>query len=146
MARKRYSFKELQERIKDGTATEGSGFTHYAGVRVGEVRPGFCRAYIDIGDEHLNPSGYMHGGAIFTLMDVAAGYSAVYAETDPRPVVTQCGEVHFLRPLKEGKVSAEGTILKSGKTTAYSRVDVYSADGTLCATGSFDIFYTDGRK
>ncbi len=46
-------------------------FAALAGVEIIEAGPGFCRAKMVIGAQHLNAAGVVQGGAIFTLADLA---------------------------------------------------------------------------
>jgi acyl-CoA thioesterase len=85
----------------------------------------------------LNPHGMIHGGALYTLADNAAGYAA---HTDGRRYVTQTSSFHFLRNQGGGVVHAEGRVIHRGRTTCLTAVEITSEDGTLLATGEFTFF------
>ena len=60
---------------------------------------------LDIRPESLNPYGMVHGGALYTMADDAAGSAA---HTDGRHYVTQNGSLHFLKNQGSGPIRAEG--------------------------------------
>ena len=134
--------ERINARIKEEGRIEKDTFTGYVGIELDEIRPGYCRAHLDIKDYHLNPMGSLHGGAAFTLMDVAAGYSGVYANGNHRGLVTQCADIHFLRPITEGRATAESNVIKSGRNTAYSEVKVMNEKSEICLCADFEMFYT----
>ena len=62
---------------------------------------------LDIRPESKNPYGMVHGGALYTMADDAAG-AAVH--TDGRHYVTQHGDLHFLKNQPSGTIRAEGRV------------------------------------
>ena len=91
----------------------------------------------------LNPHGMIHGGALYTLADNAAGYAA---HTDGRRYVTQTSSFHFLRNQGGGVIYAEGHVVHRGRTSCLAAVEITSADGTLMATGEFTFFCLSSRE
>ena len=61
--------------------------------------------------ESKNPYGIVHGGAIYTMADNAAG---AVSHSDGRYYVTQTSSLHFLRNQAEGVVRAEARIRHRG--------------------------------
>ena len=95
---------------------------------------------LDIRPESLNPYGMVHGGALYTMADDAAG-SAVH--TDGRHYVTQHGDLHFLKNQDSGTIRAEGRVRRRGKATCLAQVDITNEAGELLATGQFSYFCID---
>ncbi len=95
---------------------------------------------LDIRPESKNPFGMVHGGALYTLADNAAGGAA---HTDGRTYVTQTSSLHFLRNQAEGTVRAEGRVRHRGKFTCLTEVDLTGEGGVLLATGEFTYFCVD---
>jgi uncharacterized protein (TIGR00369 family) len=80
---------------------------------------------------------FMHGGAISSLIDAAAGgaiISQFAAEEDYGGQATLDLNVTFLNAAT-GDVIAEGRILRYSRALAFTQVDVRTEDGTLVATG-----------
>ena len=92
---------------------------------------------LNICPESWNPMGMVHGGAMYTLADNAAGAAAY---SDGRVYVTQSGTLHFLRNQSEGVLLAEARVRHRGKMTCVVTVDITGDEGTLIATGDFSFF------
>ena len=87
---------------------------------------------LDIRPESKNSYGMVHGGALYTMADDAAG-AAVH--TDGRHYVTQHGDLHFLKNQPSGTIRAEGRVRRRGKATCLAMVDITNEAGELLATG-----------
>ncbi len=95
-----------------------------------------CR--LTLRPESTNPSGMLHGGALYTMADSTAGSAA---HSDGRIYVTQDSSMNYLSNIKEGTAVAVGTVVHRGKTTCLVNVDIIAeATGKLLATGRFTFF------
>jgi len=95
-----------------------------------------CR--LTLRPESTNPSGMLHGGALYTMADSTAGSAA---HSDGRIYVTQDSSMNYLSNIKEGTAVAVGTVVHRGKTTCLVNVDITAeATGKLMATGRFTFF------
>ncbi|MDD5938011.1 MAG: PaaI family thioesterase [Clostridiales bacterium] len=96
---------------------------------------------LTVQDESLNPYGMVHGGALYTMGDCAAGTAA---RSNGRRYVTLASNLNFLRSGMPGDViQAVGTVRRRGKTTCYVTVDISNSEGTLLASGNFTFFCID---
>ena len=129
------SLEELNERMR--------GFATHTGVVIESATPGRGTVSLELSEKTLNPNGTVHGGVFFTLMDVAAGVSGVFKEEGNRKLVSQCASVYFLRPAVSGKITAKSQLIRDGRRTALSRVDVFDEENILLCTGEFELFYVD---
>lgn len=100
-------------------------------------KPDYSRFRMEGRPDLLNPHGVIHGGALYTLADNAAGYAA---HSDGRRYVTQTSSFHFLRNQGGGILYADGHVIHRGHTTCLVAVEITSAEGTLLATGEFTYF------
>lgn len=120
---------------RDGVAATGSpapdaGFNGLVGLTGGEAEDGVARVTLTAGDEHLNPAGTVHGGAIATLIDVAMGRAvAGLFDGDERPVTIEM-KVNYLEAGEVGELIAEARVSRRGR-----RFTVVHADVTQAATG-----------
>ncbi len=79
----------------------------------------------------------MHGGAVASLIDAAAGAAVISqfgGDEDYAGQATLDLNVTFLNAATEDVV-AEGRILRGSRSVAFTQIDVRSGDGTLVATG-----------
>ncbi|MBC8363590.1 MAG: PaaI family thioesterase [Actinobacteria bacterium] len=68
-----------------------------------------CRIAID--GRHLNPNGSMHGGAMFTLLDLAMGVTtSTYLEPTQMCATAEI-RVRYLKPVFEGSVVATASVV-----------------------------------
>ncbi|WP_164661904.1 PaaI family thioesterase [Tropicibacter sp. Alg240-R139] len=106
------------------------------GYEIDHSRTGTSRAcYLDIGPEHLNYHGILHGGIVSMLLDVACGQtaSAMFCPEDPAPVVTVALNVQFVSAGRGGRVTAVGQPAGNGRSIAYVSGELRNEDGELVA-------------
>jgi uncharacterized protein (TIGR00369 family) len=79
-------------------------------------------------DEHLTQQhGYLHGGALISVLDSACGYAALSKAPDDSEVLTAELKVNLLAPAA-GAVTARGRVLRAGRTLSVCQGDAYDAD------------------
>ncbi|MEG1593128.1 MAG: PaaI family thioesterase [Oscillibacter sp.] len=117
-----------------------NAFMHHNFIELESVEQDKAVFKMVIHPEVRNPSGMVHGGAIFALADNATGAAA---HTDGRIYVTQTSTFHFLRNQGEGTVRASAYVRHRGKATCLVSVDVTGENGKLLATGEFTFFCVD---
>ena len=117
-----------------------TAFTRHNFFELETVEQARAVSRLDIRPESKNPYGMVHGGALYTMADDAAG-AAVH--TDGRHYVTQHGDLHFLKNQPSGTIRAEGRVRRRGKATCLAMVDITNEAGELLATGQFTYFCID---
>jgi uncharacterized protein (TIGR00369 family) len=81
----------------------------------------------------LNPSGLLHAGVIYTLMDVASFLALAPHLGDDEHAVTHDLTVSLLRPVAaDRRVDIVGTVLRRGRAVAFLRAEA-TVDGELVA-------------
>ena len=126
--------KVIQERERK------NGFMLHNFIELESVERDRAVFKLTIRPESKNPYGMVHGGALYTLADDAAGAAA---HTDGRHYVTQNGSLHFLKNQPGGTIRAEGRVRRRGKATCLAVVDITNEAGELLATGDFSYFCID---
>lgn len=101
------------------------------GIVVSEVGPERAVTKLTIGPESLNANGNLHGGAIFTLADAAAG---LLSRADGRRYVTESADIHYLRGCSSGTVIGTATLIRRGGRSCVIQVEIAHEDGELLAT------------
>ena len=118
-------------------------FSRYNFYEAESVGPDRAVYRLDIRPESRNPYGMVHGGAMYTMADDAAGAAA---HSDGRYYVTQSGTLHFLRNQSRGVIRAEASVRHRGRTTCLVDVDITGEEGALLATGEFTYFCVAAEK
>jgi len=99
---------------------------------VEKAEDGFCRIRLPYRKEITHPYGFIHGGAIASLLD-SASVMALLSILDPeKKVATLEIKVNFIRPAGVDVVG-EARILRVGSRTAVADGNCFGPDGELIA-------------
>ena len=91
---------------------------------------------IQLEEKHLQPFGFVHGGAIASVMDAAA-YWAVFPQIEKGLGLTTVEiKVNFLAPAQKGRLVAKGRCIRLGKTLALGDAEIRNNEGGLVAHGT----------
>jgi acyl-coenzyme A thioesterase 13 len=112
------------------------------GMTLVEAKDGRAVVRLEVSEAVQNLGGFLHGGAIATLVDDAGTCAIISKDRDHRPGVTTDLNVSYFSPGPGGTfVRAEATVLKTGKTLAFVSVDIRREhDGVLVAQGRMTKF------
>jgi uncharacterized protein (TIGR00369 family) len=117
-------------------AVRESAFYRWFGMRLDATEVGSITLRLDLVEHHVNIQGLAHGGVIATLADAAMGLSIRSAIEPGRRHVTVAMDVHYLRPVVRGAVTATGRAVRVGRELAYAEADVVDAHGRTLARAS----------
>ena len=90
---------------------------------------------VDLYPDICNLYGGLHGGALYTMCDLAVGGSATFL-LQKRPV-TVSSSIHYLRSARVGPVFAQTHLLRAGKQLLFYTVDVTDGEGGPVAAAEF---------
>jgi acyl-CoA thioesterase len=116
-------------------------FVHHVGLRFDETKPGHARCSLDIQDFHINSTGVVHGGALFTLADTAMG-AALAAALEPGEICATVEiKIGYFKPVFEGSVVCTALIVNKGKSIASLEASIHQGEVLVSkANGTFSIF------
>ncbi len=92
-----------------------------------------CLVEFEALDFMFNPQGTVHGGVIATVLDISMGHLLQKAIG---PGMTLEMKTQFLRPVRIGRMRAEGRFLKKGKSINYLETRLTDAEGGLLAVAN----------
>ena len=129
----------MDEKLRDHVLARDSlnTFMHHNFNERVTVDTDYAVCKLDIRPESLNPFGMVHGGALCTLADNAAG---VAVHTDGRLYVTQSSTFNVLKNQGSGTIYATARVRHRGRTTALVAVDITGDNGRLLSTAEFTMF------
>lgn len=113
----------------------------YLQMTIETATPDFARVTMPLTENHKNGMGMAHGGAIFSLADVAFG-AAANAGKD-MGVVSLSTTIEFLRPGKTGPLAAESYVVRKGQRIQSYTVKVFDGEGELIAQCMASGYQTD---
>jgi uncharacterized protein (TIGR00369 family) len=114
-----------------------------------DLDPGTVIVELPVDAPAFNGSGNLHGGAIATLVDVAAGSCAARASSfDPRDhsLVTADLHVRYLGRPKASPVRAEARVMRSGRMLIVVEVRVLDPLDNLIAFADFSAMVVARRE
>lgn len=105
----------------------------HLGIEVVELAPGRARVRLPDRPEVTQHDGYVQGGLLGTLADVAAGCAAGTLLPPGWVNMTADLTVKLTAPAR-GAVVADGRVVSAGRSVTVAAADVRDAADTLCAT------------
>src|ERR1700733_13098411 len=122
-------------------AFEGrSEFMRVVGLHFEEVSKDRVRGWIDLGPQHHQPMGIVHGGVYAAAFEGAASFGASFGAPAGYNVVGVHNSTHFIRAVSTGRVILDGTPLQQGRTQQLWDLRITNeADGSLVAVGQVRI-------
>ncbi|WP_287153013.1 PaaI family thioesterase, partial [Candidatus Solincola tengchongensis] len=106
-------------------------YARHLGAKVVELRPGYAKVVMELGPQHLNFMGMVHGGVIFGLADVAFGAAA--NSFGSRAMALSVGIDFLAAPGTQGLMTAEVQLVTRAGKMGYYRMLVTDAQGTVVA-------------
>lgn len=118
---------EVRRRLKESQATQLFGFSLEAAER------GRAVLRLDVRQRHRQIHGMVHGGVLAALADTAAAIAAYSVIPRGRHLVTVEMKINFLEPVHEGKLLAEGRVLRRGRNFVAAECEIRDEKGQLAA-------------
>ncbi len=103
------------------------------GGRMVNLEAGRCTLELPFGEAVAQQHDFFAGGAIGTLADVAGGYAAMSMVPAGFDVLTLEYKINFVRPATSPLLTADALVLRAGRSMIVARIDVFDAEGRLCA-------------
>ena len=105
------------------------------GFELVEVGPESARARAEVGDQHRQPYGIVHGGVYAALAETVASVATAAAVYDDGKIAMGMSNfVTFMRPISSGTIHAEAIRKHGGSTTWVWEVEMTDDQGRLCAS------------
>jgi uncharacterized protein (TIGR00369 family) len=110
------------------------------GMEVKEIRDGKSRIELLMRKE-LSQNGMIHGGALASMIDASCACAA-FSATDFKGWVTTIDlQISFLKPVSKGRVIAEATCLRAGKSVIFCESKIKNEDEELVCMGTSQLLY-----
>lgn len=115
-----------------------SAFSQLLGCRVVVLEEGRAEVALALTPPLRNRGGVLHGGALFSLVDIAMGLACSTSHGfDKQSATLEC-KINYLRPVSEGEVTCVATVLHAGRRTLVVEAHVSQASKMVAkAQGTF---------
>jgi uncharacterized protein (TIGR00369 family) len=95
---------------------EKQQFMTTLGARLVAVRPGEVIIELPFGSHLTQQHGFLHAGAVTSIVDSACGYAALSVMPEGAAVLTVEFKINLMKPAAGAVFRATGKVLKSGKS------------------------------
>jgi 1,4-dihydroxy-2-naphthoyl-CoA hydrolase len=122
----------------------GNGFTTGLGLTLVDLTPTKARATAEIGREHHQEAGILHGGWHAAVVETIGSLGAyLKASEHGQTVVGVSNFTEFFRPVVDGALDIEATPVHQGRTQQVWEVRTTRPDGKLVARGQLRLANID---
>ncbi|OCC25630.1 thioesterase [Croceicoccus estronivorus] len=112
-----------------------TGFNSLLNVTFSGFEEGRYWIELEAGEHHVHEQGFVHGGVILSLLDIAMSRAARHGRPKDAYLPTIELTASFLRPLSPGRVRAWGMIRQQGRSLCRIEGMVLDDKGRSCASG-----------
>lgn len=109
------------------------------------VSEGRSTVIFEAGPQHANPMGTLHGGILCDIADAAMGIAYATTLDEDESFTTLELKINFLKPIWNAQLTAEGRVVKRGRTVGLTECDVIDEKGSLVARASSTCMTLRGR-
>ena len=121
------------------TGLTQSAFSELIGCRVVQLDEGLAHVALSLEPHLRNRGGKLHGGVIFSLVDISMGLACSSAHGDQQSVTLEC-KINYIRAVAEGEVLCIAKVIHPGRRTLVVEADVLQGDKLVAkALGTFAV-------
>ncbi|MDX1481350.1 MAG: PaaI family thioesterase [Woeseiaceae bacterium] len=112
-------------------------YLDFLGFKLTTWKEGFVRLEMPVRQEHQNTVGYLHGGVISSLLDIAGAFAGSYGRSEDYVSVTINLNTTFISPSRSASVVAEGELVRRTKSLFFAQSRIMDPEtNRLCATAT----------
>jgi molybdopterin converting factor subunit 1 len=111
-------------------------YAELLGMRPLHTEPGHMRFEFRATEQLLNPAGMVQGGFVTAMLDETMGPALLSALGPGHVIPTLELKVNFLRPVRPGRLVADGRVVHRGKSVAFMESSLTDDEGKLMATAT----------
>jgi len=117
-----------------------SAFSELIGCRLQRLEPGVAEVALTLEPHLRNRAGKLHGGAIFSLVDITMGLACSSSHGfDQQSATIEC-KINYIRAVEDGDVLCTSRVIHAGRRTLVVEADVYQNERLVAkAQGTFAV-------
>ncbi|HWK67798.1 MAG TPA: PaaI family thioesterase [Rhizobiaceae bacterium] len=135
MTERRTLDRDREQRVRQVFANQA--FLCLLGVELREIADGRVELALPFRPDLTQQIGYIHGGAVASLADVAGGFAALTQFDAASEILTVEFKINLLAPSRGERLTAVGEVLKSGRTLTVCAISIFAwsnGASSLCAS------------
>ncbi len=122
--------------LDNPTMYEGT-YLEFLGFRLTSWKEGHARIEMPVRREHQNTVGYLHGGVIASLLDIAGAVCGSYGISEEIVSVTINLNCNFMSPHRASTVVAEAELVRATANLFFAQASLFDPENKrLCATAT----------
>lgn len=110
-----------------------SGPTAELGLELESLEPGHVVFWMAVKPRHKQMHGVVHGGVLATLADTVAAIAAYTMVPRGTQIATVEMKINFLEPVPDGRLKADGKVLRAGRNFIVTECEIFNDRGSLAA-------------
>jgi uncharacterized protein (TIGR00369 family) len=125
--------------LDNPTLYEGT-YLEFLGFKLIAWKDGYAKLEMPVRDEHRNTVGYLHGGIIASLLDIAGAVAGSYGASEEFVSVTINLNCNYMSPHIAQTVIAEGELVRTTSSLFFAQAKLFDPENNrLCAaaTGTY---------
>ena len=134
---------EYLARLRSGVGK--APFPRLLGLELAEIDFDTCRIDLVLAERHLQPFGIVHGGVLASLIDTATFWAVFLRLPEDDGLVNVDLKLNYLKPVRTGRLRAEGHCLRAGRQVSYAEASVVDEAGALVAHGTSTLMALPGK-
>jgi len=130
------SDKKTDSYFENPTLYEGT-YLEFLGFKLIAWKKGYTKIEMPVRSEHRNSIGYLHGGVIASLLDIACAVAGSYGVSNKNISITINLNCNYMAPHTAKKAIAEGELVRSTKALFFAQARLFDPETKrLCATAT----------
>jgi len=128
---------KISASILDNPSLYEGTYLEFLGFRLTTWKEGLARLEMPVRSEHRNTVGYLHGGVIASLLDIAGAVCGSYGVSEEYVSVTINLNCNFMSPHKAAMVVAEAELVRATSNIFFAQAKLLDPENNrLCATAT----------
>ena len=112
-------------------------YLEFLGFRLVQWKDGFARLEMPVRSEHRNTVGYLHGGVISSLLDVANAVAGSFGSSGEYVSITVNLNCTFMAPMRADTAVVEGELVRRSSSMFFAQAKLLDPQkNLLCATAT----------
>jgi len=129
--------EERPPSILDNPTIYNGTYLEFLGFKLITWKDGYTKLEMPVRSEHRNTVGFLHGGVISSLLDIAGAIAGSFGVAEEFVSITVNLNCNFMAPHKAQSVIAEGELVRTTGTLFFAQAKVWDPESNrLCATAT----------
>jgi uncharacterized protein (TIGR00369 family) len=112
-------------------------YLEFLGFRLVTWKEGYTKIEMPVRAEHRNTVGYLHGGVIASILDIAGAVAGSYGVSEQYVSITINLNCNYMAPHTAETIIAEGELIRTTSSLFFAQAKLFDPESNrLCATAT----------